>query len=68
MGRCVELPETLWKRLVEAASSMGEEPERLAVKLLRAALEELVEEMGEAEVSEEERRVIIERLRSLGYL
>ncbi len=63
----MELPETLWKRLAETASRLGEEPERLAVKLLRAALEELVEEMGEAEVSEE-RRVIIERLRSLGYL
>ncbi|AEM38275.1 hypothetical protein Pyrfu_0403 [Pyrolobus fumarii 1A] len=66
---CVEVPESLWKRLNEAAERLGEEPGRFAVRLLRAALEEFLEEYSAGvEVTEEERRVIIERLRSLGYL
>jgi len=65
----VKVPVTLYNRLRELAAKTGfEDPNTLLIHLLREALAKLEEEVEEANISEEERKEIIERLRSLGYL
>ncbi len=65
----IELPESLFKRLEEAAAKLGiDDVDSLAIDILREGLARLEEELSGEAVSEEEREKIIDRLRSLGYL
>jgi len=65
----IRVPKTLYSRLSEVAKAMGfEDPNTLAIHLLREALAALEEELAAEGISEDERKEIIERLKGLGYL
>lgn len=65
----VKIPKTLYNRISIIAEKMGfEDPSTLVVHLLREAVAKVEEELSYTEVSEEEKKEIIERLKSLGYL
>jgi len=65
----IKIPKTLYNRISSIAEKMGfEDPTTLLVHLLREAVARAEEELSSIEVNEEEKKEIIERLKSLGYL
>ncbi len=64
----IDIPDSLYRRLNSLSSKLGTSPDELAIDILRDGLSRLEEDVGDEVVSEEERRRILDRLRSLGYL
>ena len=65
----VEVPESLYRRLeVLARKSNYKNVNEFIITILRDAARRMEEEILHSDVSEEEKKEIIERLRSLGYL
>ena len=65
----VEIPDSLYKRIEAIAKFANyENVNEYIVYILREAVSKIEEEILESDISEEEKKEIIERLKSLGYL
>ncbi len=63
----MKIPESLYNRLKELASKAGKRPEALAIELLREKISEY-EGLKSDDISENEIKMIKEKLKKLGYL
>ncbi len=64
----IKVPKTLYNRIKMLAEKLGMDVNALTVTLLRECASKVEEELAAVELSEEEKKEIVERLRKLGYL
>ncbi len=65
----VEIPDSLYKRIESLAKYARVDVNEYIVEILREAVSKIEEEiLSSHDVDEEEKKEIIERLKSLGYL